>query len=184
MIDGLKITQNFISRKYEQELIKNILISSWNNSLNRRTQHYGYTYNYSSKTMTQKDYIGPFPFWLEELAEYLTKHAKLKIIPDQIIINEYKPGQGINPHIDHPKIFGDHICSLSLGSAANIVYSKQNEIESHYVHPCSLLEMTGNARYEWKHAIKSVKSDVVDGIKFSRNTRYSITFRKTIIEKN
>ena len=33
-----------------------------------------------------------------------------------MIINEYEPGQGISPHIDHPALFDNIVVSLSLSS--------------------------------------------------------------------
>lgn len=35
---------------------------------------------------------------------------------NQLIINEYLPGQGINPHVDNPTLFSSPIVSVSLGS--------------------------------------------------------------------
>ncbi len=183
MIEGLKITPNFITKKYELELIQNILKESWNTSLSRRTQHYGYTYNYRSREITKDDYLGAMPDWLDKLVDYLVENGKLDRRPDQIIINEYVPGQGISPHIDQPKIFDGHICSLSLGSAVNMIYGRQLTKHTFYVQPCSLLEMAEDARYKWTHTIPAVKVDVVNGLKMPRLTRYSITFRKMILKE-
>ena len=36
--------------------------------------------------------------------------------PDQMTVNEYKPGHGIPPHIDTHSAFEDGIVSVSLGS--------------------------------------------------------------------
>ena len=35
---------------------------------------------------------------------------------DQLIVNEYQPGQGISPHIDNQTLFGDVVVSVSLSS--------------------------------------------------------------------
>ena len=182
MIPGLKITPNFISSNYEQELIKNILQEPWNTALARRTQHYGYKYNYTSRSITQNDFLGPFPQWLDQLTDYITTNANLKRKPDQVIINEYLPGQSIAPHIDVPSIFDEHICSLSLGSNIMMIYShRDGQKHEYYLERCSLLEMTDDARYKWKHSIPSKKVDIVNGFKMPRGTRYSITFRKIIL---
>jgi alkylated DNA repair dioxygenase AlkB len=181
MIVGLNITPNFITNDYENQLIQNITNEEWNTSLKRRTQHYGYTYNYKSRSITEKDYLGPFPKWLDELADYIVLNAKLDRKPDQIIINEYLPGQGISAHIDVPTIFDDHICSLSLGSDVNMIYSRNNQNQINYLESCSLLEMSSDARYKWTHSIPSTKYDVVDEIKKIRKTRWSVTFRKVIL---
>ncbi len=44
---------------------------------------------------------------------------------DQLIVNEYQPGQGISPHIDNKTLFSDIIVSLSLGSNAVMIFEKQ-----------------------------------------------------------
>lgn len=44
----------------------------------------------------------------------MTTNKNIKF--NQLIINEYNPGQGINPHIDNPILFSSPIVSLSLGS--------------------------------------------------------------------
>lgn len=46
------------------------------------------------------------------------------IVFDQLIINEYTPGQGINPHIDNPTLFSSPIVSLSLGSDCVMEFDK------------------------------------------------------------
>ena len=181
MINGLTITPNFISDDYEKELIKNILSEPWNNDLKRRTQHYGYKYDYSNRTISTDNYLGPFPKWLDILINYLVENAKLEVRPDQVIINEYFPGQGIAPHIDKTDIFENHICSISLGSDINMIFQRGTEKEELYLKKCSLLEMINDARYKWSHSITPRKSDEINGTKVMRNTRYSLTFRKVII---
>lgn len=44
---------------------------------------------------------------------------------DQLIINEYQPGQGINPHIDNVKLFAEPIVSLSLGSECIMEFDRE-----------------------------------------------------------
>lgn len=82
MIPGLKITHNFIDENYENELIKHILNEKFDTSLKRRTQHYGYRYDYSAENLSE--HLGPFPQWLSDLNNYLHKNAKLKRLPDQV----------------------------------------------------------------------------------------------------
>lgn len=180
-IIGLKIIPKFISTEYETELINNILEEKWNTSLKRRTQHYGYTYNYTNKNISKDDYLGPFPDWLEKLVNYLKANTILKSKPDQVIINEYLSGQGIAPHIDAKNLFDEEICSLSLGSPIMMTYSQGSQKKDYYLMNRSLLKMEGAARYLWYHSIAARKSDIVNGKKINRETRYSITFRKVII---
>lgn len=48
-IDGLTLIEDFLSKAEEAELLRQIDASEWNTSLKRRTQHYGYEYNYTTK---------------------------------------------------------------------------------------------------------------------------------------
>ena len=182
MISGLTITDDFITSDYETTLIDFIKKENWNTTLSRRTQHYGYKYNYKSRSITDDDYLGDFPEWLSTLIDYVMDNANLKRRPDQVIINEYTPGQGISPHIDAKHLFDDHICSLSLSSDVIIIFSRYQEKKDIHLKRCSFLEMEGIARYRWCHRIVSRKSDKINVVKQMRNTRYSITFRKVKIE--
>lgn len=178
-IRGLKITDNFITNQYEQQLITNIKREPWDNSLKRRTQHYGYKYNYKVSNISREDHLGLFPDWLQELTNYIIRKANIRE-PNQVIINEYKPGQGIGYHVDHIEAFDEHICSLSLGSDILMNYKSHNGLTviEMPLYRRSFLEMTDDARYQWKHGIMPHKNDTVNGIAIPRGTRYSITFRK------
>ena len=47
--------------------------------------------------------------------------------------------------------------------------------------PKSAIILTGDARYKWMHGIKLVNSDLVNNVKYYRQRRVSLTFRKVII---
>lgn len=98
------------------------------------------------------------------------KDKIFKIMPDQVIINEYLPGQGISPHIDCIPCFGEVICSLSLFSSYVMDFIKDKKI-SMLLEPKSLLILSGSSRYDWKHGIAARKTDIYN------NSRISITFR-------
>lgn len=113
----------------------------------------------------------------------MTRLVEQKVFPrapDQLLVNEYTPGQGIASHIDHEKHFGDVVCSLSLGSAC--VMDFQSKADSEQVHMLlpvrGLLALRDDARYQWKHGITKRKSDKLDdGTVLKRGTRISLTFR-------
>jgi len=44
--------------------------------------------------------LGKLPKWLNDVASKIKEDGLCEIVPDQVIINEYKLGQGISPHID------------------------------------------------------------------------------------
>jgi len=49
---------------------------------------------------------------------------------NQIIVNKYLPGQGIGPHTDHVKFFGDIIISLSLESGCEMIFKNKTNTKS------------------------------------------------------
>jgi len=151
----------------------------WQEDLKRRVQHYGYRYDYSAREVTAADRLGPLPDWLAELAGRVGDAAPFNRTPDQVIINEYLPGQGIAPHIDRETCFGPVIASLSLGSAVTMdfVHAETDEKRSARLELGSLLILEGDMRYKWRHGIAPRKSDLVDGKRVPRERRVSLTFR-------
>lgn len=174
-ISGLQYLPDFISVDEEQALIETIDRQPWLSDLKRQVQHYGYKYDYKARTVTTDSYLGPLPDWL------IPTEQKLPFKPDQAIVNEYLPGQGISAHVDCVPCFADSIASLSLGSGAVMQFVKGQEKHDLYLEPRSLITLSGPARYEWTHAIPARKSDVVDGFKIERGRRVSLTFRTMII---
>lgn len=181
-IEGLQYIADFISQDEEAELINAIDKNTWLHDLKRRVQHYGYKYDYKARGITPDCYIGPLPNWIEQIAHKLHQYGLFKATPDQVIVNEYIPGQGISAHIDCIPCFDDVIASLSLGSAAvmQFEHTQQNQKHEIYLQPRSLIVLQGAARYKWTHAIPARKSDKVDGLKIDRGRRLSLTFRKII----
>ncbi len=180
LLNGLTLIENYINEEEEINLIDFINNQSWNTTLKRLTQHYGYNYNYkSSKT----NYIGELPNVYQKCISKLLNDKYISERPDQIIINRYLPGEGISAHIDKPTIFKNKIYSLSLGSGCTMIFENKdnNEIKNIYIPPKTLLIMEDDSRYKYTHSIKSIKSDIVNNNKIKRKTRYSITFRNMIL---
>jgi alkylated DNA repair dioxygenase AlkB len=178
MIDGLKYFHNFIGEDEEKELIRLIDAEVWSMDLKRRTQHYGYKYDYTKKRVDSSMYVGLIPAWI---ASYCTRLTGLgfKKKPDQVIINEYLPGQGIAKHVDCVSCFGETVASLSLGSTCSMEFEHvdSHKIGSTILGPRSMLILSGPARYEWMHSISARKEDVFDGEPLPRGRRISLTFR-------
>jgi alkylated DNA repair dioxygenase AlkB len=59
-------------------------------------------------------------------------------------------------------------------------FSRADQFYDLYLQPHSLLILSGQARYEWTHAIPARQSDRIDGIKIMRGRRVSLTFRTVI----
>lgn len=173
-IPGLQYLPDFITTKEERALIKAIDQQPWLHDLKRRVQHYGYKYDYKARAVTADSYLGSLPDWLMPITQ------KLPFKPDQAIVNEYLPGQGISAHVDCVPCFSDTIASLSLGSGVIMQFTNGQEKHDPYLESRSLIILSGPARYEWTHAIPARKSDVVDGFKIERGRRVSMTFRTVI----
>ena len=173
-IPGLEYLPDFISAEEERALMKAIDGQPWLNDLKRRVQHYGYKYDYKERAVKPDSYLGPLPDWLGPVTH------KLPFKPDQAIVNEYEPGQGISAHIDCVPCFGATIASLSLGSGAIMQFSNRNEKQEIYLEPRSLIVLSGEARFRWAHAIPARKSDTLGGFKIDRSRRLSLTFRTVL----
>jgi len=137
-----------------------------------------------ARTVGNDAYLGLLPIWLSSLSKKLHDNGIFLSMPDQVIVNEYLPGQGIAAHIDWVPCFANTVASLSLGSPCIMDFSnpKTDEKKSIFLEERSLVVLSGPARYEWQHAIPARKSDVIDGIKTERARRISLTFRNVILK--
>jgi alkylated DNA repair dioxygenase AlkB len=152
--------------------------------MKRRVQHYGWRYDYKARSVTNDLRIGVLPDWLQTYAVRLQQAGLFTEMPDQAIINEYQTGQGISAHIDCVPCFSEIIASLSLGSPCimDFTHSKTGEKSSLLLEPRSLLVLSGDARYVWKHAIAARKTDRYNGQIIHRTRRISLTFRKALVD--
>ena len=172
---GLLYQDNFISEEYHQDLVTFIdSQGTWDRSLARRTQHYGYRYDYANKNAATK--AAPIPPEFEALRE-LVKPFFRGVLPDQIIVNEYLPGQGIAAHIDHKFYFGDTIVSVSLLSLVDMVLKNGGKTHTQILQPRSALILQDEARYMWTHEIPRRRFSDPEQ-KYPRGRRLSITLRK------
>lgn len=179
-IPGLRCMREFLTAENASNIVNLIDSLPWNrgpNALKRRTQQYGYQYDYSSVKPPAP--ASEFPPFAKEIAFALFQAGIFALLPDQLIINEYHPGQGISAHIDHPTQFGDTVVSISVcGSCFMQFASKQNESKHNFwFSERSLIILQGAARYNWTHSILSRKSDFLNGAKVQRTRRLSLTFR-------
>jgi alkylated DNA repair dioxygenase AlkB len=182
-IERLSYMRGFLSATDGDLICRALDGGDWDTTLKRRVQHFGYRYDYRARTVTNDARLGPLPQWLGDLARRLVEHGQFDALPDQVIANEYLPGQGISAHIDCEPCFGGTIASLSLLSACEMVFRHAitGERRSVVLEPGSLLVLKGEARYGWTHEIPARASDMVDGIKRMRGRRVSLTFRNVVL---
>src|SRR5947209_5139569 len=115
-ISGLHYQRGYLSAEEQRELLALVEGQTWLTDLKRRVQQYGYRYDYTHRQAGSSSYLGPLPAWLAALALRLRQEGHCSQAPDQVIVNEYLPGQGIASHVDCISCFGDTVLSLSLGS--------------------------------------------------------------------
>ncbi len=182
---GLTYVPTYISAHEQQSILAAVDSSLWLLDLRRRVQHYGYRYDYSARRVNTDMYLGALPAWAQALSDRLYSDGYFAKVPDQAIVNEYQPGQGITPHIDCEPCFGPSVASISLGSSAvmHFDHRKINEHVDILLEPGSLILLQGEARYDWKHSIFARKADRIAGGLVHRRRRVSVTFRTVILSE-
>lgn len=179
MITGLTYREDFITRCEEEALLDSIDAAEWQDDLKRRVQHYGYRYDYKARRVDASMFLGELPRWAEGVADRLRVHG---LVANQLIVNEYLPGQGISAHVDCVPCFGNIVASVSLGSACVMTLDRIGRVDSVHLPLAqrSLLLLDGPARFFWRHGIAARKTDIIRGQKFRRSRRVSLTFRRVL----
>ncbi|EJD01694.1 uncharacterized protein FOMMEDRAFT_90383 [Fomitiporia mediterranea MF3/22] len=134
--------------------------------------------------------INRLPPILLELLDTLEKLLKDVVPPDvhallfpstdesgqarQVILNHYRPGEGITPHVDLLKRYGDGIIEpFEIPPESHAVYLPER----------SVIVLTEEARYTWTHGISKRVEDEVESLdgclseSLPRGERLSITYR-------
>jgi alkylated DNA repair dioxygenase AlkB len=181
-IPGLRYIPSYIDLQEQERLIALIDAQSWQTDLKRRVQHYGYKYDYKKRFIDFEMYLGALPEWLVPLARTIVQDGLVNNMPDQVIVNEYLPGQGISSHIDCVPCFDDTIVSLSLNSFCVMEFTHTQSAQNIPIllEPRSVVVLQGESRYIWKHGIPSRKTDVFNNTAIQRTRRLSLTFRKVV----
>lgn len=184
---GSLFMEEVITPHLEKQLISLLFECSWSNELKRRVIHFGYKYQYNTHINNNNKHDS-IPDWIP-----INEMEQLCGVPNgwfnQIIVNEYHPGQGITNHVDDPDLFEDIICTLSLGSSCVMELqplgkSTRKEAKNLGVAlvltPRSLLKLSGESRYQWTHGIPRRQTDNLKNgqKKIHRGYRISITFRR------
>lgn len=175
---GLVVMPEVVSIEREQAILKYLDTEPWSTELSRRTQHYGVEYDYQSRSLKPKS-APAMAGEVLEVAQWLERNHIIQA--HQCIVNEYYRDQGIAPHVDK-QVFGDKVVGLSLGADAVMEFTRENQTYLAWLPRRSLMIMTGEARYQWKHSIpKRVKYVNFEGITVTKPQDYrrvSLTYRQ------
>ncbi|VVA99438.1 unnamed protein product [Arabis nemorensis] len=182
-INGLWLCRNFLSIAQQSDLLSAILDEGW----------------FVEECNNQAMRFGDLPSWAMELSHLIhetVESVDLSVLPadllwrdplfDQLIVNLYQPGEGISAHVDLLR-FEDGIAIVSLESPCVMRFSPVEADEDQDVDvllsPGSLILMSGEARYRWKHEInrKQKGFQVWEGEEIDQKRRISITLRKLSI---
>jgi alkylated DNA repair dioxygenase AlkB len=183
-VSGLVYVRELLAPQEQERLLRQIDSLPWRNDLKRRVQHYGYRYDYRSRSVDVTMRLGDLPDWAVAVAHLLRQRGLIDRQPDQLIINEYEPGQGINNHVDCEPCFDSNVVSITLGSSCvmNFTHKDSGEVVPVLLESGSAVVLTGDARYLWMHGIVGRKSDTFGDRTFERGRRVSMTFRKVILQ--
>ena len=172
LIEGLRYEEDLISATEEASLLSRLndlnlspfRFHGWLG--NRKTQNFGWRYDFDDASFTPGD---PIPGWLFPLRERAASFAELE--PSnfvQALVARYDPGAGIGWHRDRD-VF-QQVVGISLGTPATLRFRrrtdggfKRTKLE---VAPRSAYLLSGAARHDWEHSITPGEA-----------LRFSITFR-------
>ena len=182
-VPGLTLLDGFLTPEQQAYCVQRIdaAESEWRNDLSRRVQHYGWRYDYKARAITPDMHIGTLPDWLAQVAQKLYDETGLfDRAPEQVIVNEYLPGQGIATHIDHPG-FGPTVCMVSLLDDWKMDFSENWKDKSPaLLQKGSCVLLTGPSRDIWQHGIAPRKSELLENGRRPRQRRLSMTFRTVL----
>jgi alkylated DNA repair dioxygenase AlkB len=170
-VPGLRYLPEYVTEAQEEALAEAIDRLPWDTTWRRRRQPYGAGYGTDSA-------VPPLPAWGRRLADRLLADGVTDVPFDQMLVNEYLPGQGIAPHRDYAP-FGRTVASLSVLSPCVMAFRHRatGRRERLLLERRSLLVLSDAARYDWEHGITPRKKDVWNGVPVARRRRLSVTFR-------
>ncbi len=182
-VPGLKFIEGFLSQEEQSHCVERVdaAANEWRDDLSRRVQHYGWRYDYKARAITPDMHIGALPDWLARLAQRLYDETGLfDKVPEQVIVNEYVPGQGIAMHTDH-RGFGPTVCTISLLDDWEMDFAENwKDKTPALLQKGSCVLLTDSARSVWQHGIAPRKTDSLLGGQRNRKRRLSLTFRTVL----
>src|SRR5579872_1116864 len=163
---GMYLTRNVILNQHHDDekepcsvcCLRDLEAQEWlDRGIDRLTQHYGDEYNYRSRRLT--GFAKPLTscstvkYLSDKLSPTFMYLGSGKPI-DQCIVNQYLPGQDISKHTDHTECFGPIVGSVSFGSTATMIFTRDSYPDfSLDLNNGDALVLSGESRYLWKHRI-------------------------------
>ncbi|KAK7268678.1 hypothetical protein RIF29_21384 [Crotalaria pallida] len=181
-VKGLWVSRSFLSPHQQSTLCSAIRSENWfTEPSNNQAMRFGdlppwairLTHSIRDSVLLASDDDDRLPLPLDLLSR--------QPLFDQMIVNMYQPGEGICAHVDLLR-FEDGIAIVSLESSCVMNFtSVDNELVSVPVllNPGSLVVMSGEARYRWKHEINRRPGfQTWQGHELDQMRRTSVTLRK------
>ncbi|VDM98204.1 unnamed protein product [Thelazia callipaeda] len=160
VISGLHIVLDFLNEEEEMDLVQTIDKTEWVLSQSgRRKQDYGPRVNFKHKKIKIDRFVG-MPVYVDTILNKMNavSHDLLgSYQPLELCNLEYDDSRWstIEMHCDDTWIWGDRLISLNLLSNSVLTYAHEDKNVIVYV-PVprrSIVCMTGEIRYSWKHAV-------------------------------
>src|SRR5262245_24849865 len=130
-VPGLYYLAGWLDPDGQRALLAEIDASPWSTELRRRGQHYGHKYDYGRPASSAEEAgtATPVPAWAAVLADRLHVEGYTDRVADQMIVNEYQPGQGISAHVDCVPCFGPAVAAVSLGSGCAMEFTSPDRAD-------------------------------------------------------
>lgn len=160
----MELVKNAVSDIEADILLEKIYDLQWDDKFkSRRTQDYGYFYDYKRRKLSSVSDQEK-----QKIDKWLVPDIVIEKMgyPEQVIVNEYLHGQSISPHVDSD-VFGPIICILSLCDSEKMTLKYGKDTKSVTLEKNSLLVLSDDYRSKYAHSITYHGND----------KRVSITYR-------
>ena len=172
LISGLSSETNVIGEAEEKALLDRLIALElapfrFHGFIgNRKTQSFGWRYDFDDATFTRTE---PIPDWLQPLRETAARLADVQANDFvHVLLARYDPGAGIGWHRDRD-VF-EKVVGISLKTPATLRFRQRSgsgfRRANLEVEPRSAYLISGKSRWEWEHSIAP-----------GDQLRFSITFR-------
>ena len=148
---GATFFSDFMSLGEEHCIAVQLDRAEWSVEIRRRVQHFGYRYDYKARAVAATDDLSVLSEWLEALTARLVARGCFESVPDQVVANEYLPGQGMSAHVEYVPCFDDAVVSVSVLCQCEMVFRQRrsNAALSAVLRSRSAIVLTGAGHYDW-----------------------------------